>query len=65
MATILANGPLAVALVLEAVDASDGMTTGDGLLFEANHFGLASATEDMHEGMAAFLEKRAADFKGR
>jgi len=65
MAAILANGPLAVALVLEAVDASDGMTTDDGLLYEANHFGLASATEDMHEGMAAFLEKRAADFKGR
>ena len=29
-----------------------------GLQFEANLFGLSFATEDKHEGMSAFLEKR-------
>jgi enoyl-CoA hydratase len=64
MRTILANGPLAVGLCLEAVDASLDMALDDGLMLEANHFGLLSATADMREGMTAFLEKRKADFQG-
>jgi enoyl-CoA hydratase len=32
---------------------------------EADVFGLLCATEDKHEGMAAFLAKRPARFKGR
>jgi enoyl-CoA hydratase len=31
---------------------------------EANHFGILASTEDMREGMAAFLEKRAPAFRG-
>lgn len=65
MRTILANGPIAVRLCLEAVDASLDMGLDDGLLLEANHFGFASSTEDMREGMTAFLEKRRAAFQGR
>ena len=64
MRTILANGPLAVRLCLEAVDASLDMSLDDGLVLEANHFGLLSSTEDMREGMTAFLEKREAAFQG-
>lgn len=64
MRTILANGPLAVGLCLEAVDASLDMALDDGLMLEANHFGLLSATADMREGMTAFLEKRKANFQG-
>jgi enoyl-CoA hydratase len=61
---ILANGPLAVRLCIEAVDAGLEMSLDEGLLLEANHFGLLASTDDMREGMAAFLEKRAAVFRG-
>lgn len=62
---IVAQGPLAVAAVLEAVDAGFEMATPEALLLEANHFGLLSSTADMREGMQAFLAKRAARFEGR
>ena len=61
------GGParLAVRLALEAVDQGLEMTLDEGLVLEANHFGLLAATQDMKEGTAAFLEKRAAKFQGR
>jgi enoyl-CoA hydratase len=62
--TVLAQGPQAVACVLEAVDAGYEMGTPEALLLEANHFGLLSSTADMQEGMRAFLEKRPARFQG-
>lgn len=61
---ISANGPLAVALAIEAVDNGYHSTTEDALRLEANLFGLLASTEDMREGMSAFLEKRKANFKG-
>jgi enoyl-CoA hydratase len=64
MKTILAMGPRAVELSLEAVDQGLDMTLEEGLNLEANHFGLLAATQDMREGMAAFLEKRDAKFSG-
>jgi enoyl-CoA hydratase len=65
MTTILANGPLAVALCIEAIDRGLEMSLEEGLILEANHFGLLAATDDMREGMRAFLEKRAPAFKGK
>ena len=62
---ILAQGPLAVALCIEAVDRGLEMSLDEGLILEANHFGLLAATEDMREGTKAFLEKRTAAFKGK
>jgi enoyl-CoA hydratase len=63
--TILANGPVAVKLVIEAVHRGLEMTLEEGLELEADAFGLVAATEDMKEGLSAFLEKRAAAFRGR
>ena len=62
---ILAMAPLAVRLCIEAVDHGLEMTLDEGLLLEANHFGLLAATQDMKEGTAAFLEKRPPRFEGR
>lgn len=65
MTQILANGPLAVALCIEAVDRGLEMSLDEGLVLEANHFGLLAATEDMTEGMKAFLDKRTPVFRGK
>ena len=65
MRGILAMGPLAVRLAIEAIDQGLEMSLDEGLLLEANHVGLLAATLDMREGTTAFLEKRAAKFQGR
>ena len=65
MKAILANGPLAVALCIEAIERGLEMSLEEGLILEANHFGLLAATDDMREGMRAFLEKRTPAFKGK
>jgi enoyl-CoA hydratase len=62
---VLANGPAAVRLTMEAVDAGANMALDDGLRFESTSFGLAAATEDRREGLRAFLEKRPAVFTGK
>jgi len=65
MRAILKNAPLALRLALEAVERGLDMTLEEGLLLEANHFGLLASTRDMKEGLTAFLEKRAPRFEGR
>jgi enoyl-CoA hydratase len=61
---IIANAPLAVQWAMEAVNKGMEMTLSEGLYLEATLFGLCCATEDKKEGTSAFLEKRAAQFKG-
>ena len=65
LTTILAQGPLALAHCLEAVDRGLDMALDDAIALEASYFGLLSATADKGEGMRAFLEKRPAQFKGK
>src|SRR6266849_2346827 len=62
---IIANAPLAVQYTIEAVNKGLEMTLAEGLYLEATLFGVCCATEDKKEGTAAFLEKRAAQFKGK
>jgi enoyl-CoA hydratase len=65
MGRIVANGPIALALALESVDHGETTGTDDALLLESNLFGLLASTDDMREGMTAFIEKRPARFAGR
>ncbi|HEX2190801.1 MAG TPA: enoyl-CoA hydratase-related protein [Longimicrobiaceae bacterium] len=65
MTTILRNGPIALGLAIECSTRGMEMSVDDGLALESNLFGLLAATEDMREGMSAFLEKRSAEFRGR
>src|SRR5438270_1416633 len=62
---IIANAPLAVQYTLEAVNKGMEMPLAEGLFLEATLFSVACATEDKKEGTSAFLEKRAAAFKGK
>ena len=65
LAKVLANAPLAVGLVLDAVDTGLAGGFEEGLRFEAAAFGVSAATEDSREGTRAFLEKRRAAFTGK
>jgi enoyl-CoA hydratase len=62
---ILNNGPVGVALTMQAVDTGLSCGLEEGLRFEAAAFGLAAATEDYREGTRAFLEKRTPVFIGK
>lgn len=62
---IIANAPLAIQYTLEAVNRGMETPLAEGLFLEATLFSAACATEDRKEGTSAFLEKRAAAFKGK
>ncbi|HAT1775753.1 TPA: enoyl-CoA hydratase/isomerase family protein [Legionella pneumophila] len=61
---ILSMAPLAVASVMEVIDHGYDLSLTEALHLEAIHFAKVCATEDKKEGVAAFLNKRTADFKG-
>jgi len=61
----LSKGAVAVRYAMEAVDEGLKGTIDEGCEVEANYFGLCFATEDMKEGVKAFLEKREAKFQGK
>ncbi|MGI8999706.1 MAG: enoyl-CoA hydratase-related protein [Candidatus Limnocylindria bacterium] len=64
-AKMAAKSPIALRLAKEAVNAAYEMSLTDALAHERRLFYLLFASEDQKEGMAAFLEKRTPDFKGR
>ena len=64
-AKIIANAPLAIQYAMEAVNHGLDLPLADGLFLEATLFAVCCATDDKNEGTKAFLEKRAAQFKGK
>ena len=64
-ARIAAMSPVAARLAKEAVNRAFETSLSEGLQFERKNFYLAFASEDQTEGMAAFIDKRPPNFKGR
>ncbi|MDF1837302.1 MAG: enoyl-CoA hydratase-related protein [Planctomycetota bacterium] len=62
---MLVKGPIALRFGMEAVLRGWDMDQAQGEALETEYFGKAALTEDMREGMAAFLEKRRANFTGK
>ncbi|MBC8451280.1 MAG: enoyl-CoA hydratase/isomerase family protein [Planctomycetes bacterium] len=63
--TLLSRGPVALRLALEAIARGGNMSQREGENIECDMFGLAATTDDMREGMTAFIEKRRANFTGK
>ena len=63
-ARIAGNGPVAVRMALASLYGAAESGMDHALAFEASLFGLLASTDDMKEGMAAFLEKRRPAFRG-
>ena len=61
---ILVRGQIAVGIALESVLRGTETSMEEGLRIEADMFGLVASTQDMREGLNAFLEKRKPNFKG-
>ncbi len=62
---VAAQAPIAARLAKEAVQAAFETSLEEGLEIERKNFFLLFSTEDMREGMRAFVEKRKAQFKGK
>ena len=65
LATILENGPLAVAACLRMVEEQEALPLDEALALESRRFGELAGTADFKEGTGAFLAKRKAEFRGQ
>ena len=62
---LVQKGPLALTAALDVVDRGYDIGLDDASSLETAHFGVLCASEDMREGLKAFLEKRKPNFKGK
>lgn len=62
--SIAAMAPLAISAAIQAVARGEGLPIEDAMQAEAEIFGELCGTADKREGVAAFLEKRAAKWTG-
>jgi enoyl-CoA hydratase len=61
---IMSKGPVAIKMAKIAINAGADTDMNTGLMIERLAQTIAFSTEDRKEGTSAFLEKRAAEFKG-
>ena len=61
---VAARAPLAARLIKDAILAAFELPLDQGLAYEKRLFSLLFSTADAHEGMSAFVAKRAPEFKG-
>jgi len=62
---IAANAPVAVRQAKQAISKSSSLSRADGLAFEIEAYNRTVPTKDRREGVAAFNQKRKADFTGQ
>lgn len=62
MKTITSKSGIALSQIIKATNAAEG-NSAEGMQVEADCFGKSFASDDMIEGVTAFLEKRKANFK--
>ncbi len=62
--TLSQKAPIALKFIKQAIHDGQSMTLAHACQMEAELFGLCFSSEDQEEGVAAFLEKRRAEFKG-
>ena len=65
MRRITRNAPVALQFALQSIHSALDSAESDAHALESSLFGVLAATEDMREGMGAFLERRGANFRGR
>jgi enoyl-CoA hydratase len=66
VAAVIASKSLPIAMMVkESVNRAFEVNLTEGVRFERRVFHAAFATQDQKEGMAAFIAKREADFKGK
>ncbi len=61
---LASKAPIARALILDSVNRGFDIEIDDALNLEADLFGVVGATQDVKEGLNAFLEKRKPEYKG-
>ncbi len=62
---IMANAPIAVELAKDAMEIGKDLPMEHAVQYSQKNCVTCFSTEDMKEGMSAFLQKRKADFKGK
>lgn len=62
---ITRHSPLAAARIVTAVTRGLNASIGEGLRIEGEQFARMAATQDVHEGLAAWIERRTPLYQGR